>query len=173
MNYSLHTFTADELIYRMEKAPIDKKTMNIPVFDGFYYFAPVDFNDAPHNNGTRFITAICHHTKQVIGVMKTKRYSQDNHQFVPEDEKDTIPNYVAILYVDIHRSWQRKGVAKALYQELNDQMKKPDVVLGTPLSKDGRLAKLNEVRQRLITNVNSFDSFDEMNSKTLNSQYYE
>lgn len=151
---------------------IDEKTMNIPVFDGFYYFAPFDFEKHAFTRGSRFIVAIDTKTNQIIGVMKIKRYNLVDHSFVPESKKDEIPHYIAILYVDVHRSWKQRGIATALYKELNKQITKPNVICGTALSKEGKLAKLDQLRKRIITNAESFDSFDEMNTKTLGSQYY-
>lgn len=106
------------------------------VFQGFRYLSPIDFDD------TDSIFIVATYGDCVIGVLKIKRYAVHNHRFVKEDE--SIRNYVAIRYIDVHESYKGKGVGTELLHHMSCYLKKTNktnIVKLSPMTEEG--AKFN------------------------------
>lgn len=149
--------TKEEVEKMARNYSVDAEGWSVPVFEGFRYFSPIDFKQ--QEIGTRFILAT--YKEEIVGVMKTKRYAQDNHAYVDEKEKRTIPNYIAIRYVDVREDFKRRGMASALYKHLNTRLNSSDTVISSPLSAEGEKAALHTIRTTYITHCSSFNSLED------------
>lgn len=169
MNIAYDTLTKEGLAVLSQKLAVDESTMSVPVFEGFHYFSPEDFKE--HEVGTRFIVATEQSTGEVVGVLKFKRYDSEDHSFVSEENAVSTTNYVAVRYVNVRSDCKRRGIAKKLYEELNESVVHADAVIGSGLSEEGRLAKLGEIRKETITRCDSYSSFDVYEDERMELDY--
>ncbi|WP_248927988.1 hypothetical protein [Paenibacillus hamazuiensis] len=117
--------------------PVDS-TANLPMFEGFRYFSPIDI--ASLERHTQFICGYM--DDRIVGVLKFHRCKADTHELIGEQDKAAVPNYLEVRYVDVDRRWHNIGVATALIQGFSARMTGPETVVVSPLTADGRRANL-------------------------------
>lgn len=118
---------------------VNDEEVSVGIYEGFTFVSPGDFEQ----RGNLYLTALSE--GQVVGVLKVKRYKNANHEPVREldyvttttDQKGKpIPmskTYLAVRYIDVHQSYQRQGVAKALIHTLSDYIEQQDrLATGNP-----------------------------------------
>lgn len=121
---------------RTESLPLWKNQLGREVFEGFHFFAPLDFqwSEVTLEQQT-FILAL--DGDSIVGVM-----------LVVQDDRN--PNHYGISYVDVHSRRRREGIATQLYKKLNEWVQ-PNFLLSTSdLTQEGKKAKLNRIFRREI-----------------------
>jgi len=118
----------------------------IPIFEDFIYFSPILIQmDMDEGLASNYFVAI--ENKLIRGILKLG---------FCEKNKDVR----VVEYTDIHKRFQRQGIATKLYQALNDWAKgKPITIVGTSLSKDGKVAKLYNLRSKILVDVQNYDTY--------------
>jgi len=97
---------------------------------------------------------------EIIGVLKYKRYARKNHQTVLEKDKNKIKIYVAIRFVGVKETYKRQGVATNLFKRLSEDIGPNDHLVLSPLTKEGRAAKLLEVAKTTTkSNVYKYNEY--------------
>lgn len=112
------------------------------VYEGFHFFSPYDLN---MKSITEYYCVIAIDREEIRGIMLL--YQDSYH-----------PLTYNISYIDVRKDYQRQGIAKGLYSELNGLLTPNNVVIGTDLTDDGKAAKLKKLRKEIITNCHSFDN---------------
>ena len=128
-------------------------------YDGLDYAKPSDFSYYRLDANLVVFVAVAvfeDGSKQPIGVLKIADYELSNEK-----------NYIGLNYVTVHQSYRRKGIAVKLYEALNEylgELKESGeevVFIASSLSEQGKQARINEVRKRIVTNCLTFDDREE------------
>lgn len=112
---------------------IDNKNFNIPMYEGFCYFSPLDLED---KDDTIFIVHECDDI--ITGILKLGLTT----------EKKKSVRYVS--YVNVHKDYRKQGIATKLYKAINDIDLETDTIINSFLTKLGKEAKLNVIFKREI-----------------------
>ena len=141
-------------------------------YEGFellqpYAFQLSDLKNSPEN-GCQYLVRL-NEKQEIIGVLKWKRYSLPDHLFVPENEKDQTDNYIAIRFIDIHKDYRKRGIAKELALALSQRLDDSPIVGGkaTPSGKESNIHRWleNQVSQKYyISEVDLVDEWEEENA---------
>lgn len=117
------------------------------IFENFEGFSPIDIDE----HKCQFIIAT-NEEKDVIGVIKLKRYKFFNHEFLSEEDfqahKKRIKNYKGIMFIDVREDFRKQGVARQMIKHLCDITKeegtKTSIRLGklTHLGKEAKLLNI-------------------------------
>lgn len=122
--------------------PIFEKYGSSGSFFGFRYFTPSDliqnYYYTDKQDRTKYLCAM--YNDFVIGIVKVA--------YVDEGVK-----YLCISYIDVHKDFKRRGISKLLVQKLNEYLDNSLILVGTPLSDEGSLCKMDEVFGKYITNT--------------------
>lgn len=94
--------------------------------------------------------------QQVVGALKTKRYSLINHSHVKEGVK--TPSYVAIRLIDVFEENRRQNVATELIKELNRQLPPDTILISGKLTDSGKQAKLIDKLNQHLTHATVYQS---------------
>jgi hypothetical protein len=142
---ALHNLCEGLEIYKHERsAP--------PSFLNFHYFSPKSVGIwGLYHTECQYVVAF--EENKIIGIL----------QLFPVKEENTF----AVSFIDVHIKYRQKGVAKALYQCLNNHVKSDWIVYGTDLSTLGEECNLYKLRRRLLTNCVVYDDRDEYRYKHL------
>lgn len=120
------------------------------MFEGFEYFKPRDLSNEYVSKellNPKFLVCLLNDSK-IIGIMK-----------VAESEYQSVGiEYLDLVYIDVHKDYRRKGVAKGLYQLMNDTFPSDTVLISNSLSDMGEKAKLNILRKSIVTNFETYDN---------------
>lgn len=127
----LTTHLADRttLAEHVASLALDHDSRNIPVYDGFHYFCPLDLDvEAKY--------VLLKDDDTLVAVLKYDRFR--NRDYV---RAETGATHLGIFFVDVHRDYRRRGLSRALVKALRDAVPDQDVHL-SPLTHDGKRAKL-------------------------------
>ncbi|MGV2887514.1 GNAT family N-acetyltransferase [Paenibacillus taichungensis] len=136
LQLSFEILSSTEAKSRTKNIPLWKNQLGREVFDGFHFFAPLDFqwSEVTLEHQT-FIMVI--DGDKIVGVM-----------LVVQDEQN--PNHYGISYVDVHIQRRREGIATQLYKQLNAWVQSHFILSTSDLTQEGKKAKLNHVFRREI-----------------------
>lgn len=153
MSYSFELRKQSEMDVRVENLPLVNEPFSRGKYAGFGYFSPDHvFRSTWHlpkdHPEDRFFMAL--DNKKVIGVCLLQKSPYD-------EEKEAW----WISFMDIHQDYRRKGIAKSLYQFINEWVDSSMVIYGGMLSADGKSANLHKVRKQHITRCSCYGTSDE------------
>lgn len=160
----LHTEVknSDEMLKELKEneftsIPLYRTIYNQVRYYGFKYFNPTDLNRFYDQN----YTFICAYSKErtlnstrkrLVGVILIGEYGkgEDFHK--------------GLCFTDVHWDYRRIGIATKMYQTLNEWLDEGDVLVSSSLSKEGRVAQLDKVRNKYVTKCMVFnDSYEHSN----------
>lgn len=76
-------------------------------------------------------------------------------------------NVWSVTWIDIHKDYRRQGIARSLYEFLNQRVKKDMILIGTGETPEGKKAKVQELRCSIITNCQVFKDLADMSYSTM------
>lgn len=122
-------------------------------FNGFelmqpYMFSDFKLGDTPEN-GCQYLIAL-NDNDEVCGVLKWKRYSLPDHQFVPENEAEPEDNYNAIRLIDVRKDQRNIGIAKTLMRAFSNLLSKEEFVVGGRATSMGKVTNIHEWMEREV-----------------------
>jgi GNAT superfamily N-acetyltransferase len=135
----------EELMKSVSKLKEAANVYGSKAYEGFHFFAPADFLMTGVEN---YHCVLALESQELVGIILL---FQD-----PE-----YPDSYSISYVDVKREFQRQGIARQLYCALNEWIQSTDCLVGTDLTDLGKAAKLNKVRNKLVTRCRTFDNFNQ------------
>lgn len=115
---------------------------HIDYYEGFRYASPLDLNETD----VRFIVARDQAT--VIGILKYARFTDRGYARASEG---TPNSHLGIYYIDVREDRRRQNVSRKLIDALRQTTSPPHIVELSPLTKNGKQAKLVETFQRHFT----------------------
>lgn len=132
------------------KLPIINKRGTFGTFLGFRYFSPMDIRDnyflCDFEDNSKFLCAL--YNDVIIGAIKTCYVN------------DKFP-YLCVSYIDVHKDFKSKGLGRILVQQLNKLLDNTLVLVGTPLSDEGKKCHMDEVFRKYVTNTVWYKSSEE------------
>lgn len=132
------TYVEDEIVY----------------YEGFDLMRPSFFENMEDTGypeyGCRHLLSL-NEQKEVVGVLKYKRYSIPGHHFVPEEEANEVESYIAIRFIDVKQSARKQGVALSLVQEFSSMLHEDELIVGGKATTKGREANIHTWFERELT----------------------
>lgn len=86
--------------------------------------------------------------KDIVGMLKFKRYAQSDHRYVPEHERAKLQTYLCIRYIDVREDCKHQGIAKCMissFANLVATTYPTKQVRLSPLSQEGKAANLDKL----------------------------
>lgn len=130
------------------------------LFAGFEYFSGATTRDNSNHlqeGQNAPIYFLSFEGQQVVGVLKL------SHEITNEiDNSGFYAKYHMVAYVDVHENFRKQGIAKKLYNQLNEWGKnvKPshEPIVGTPMSESGQNANVHKLRKDILKDTQNFDN---------------
>lgn len=136
LNLRFGAMSSKEAKQLTERLPLWKNQLGRDVYEGFHFFAPLDFQwsevTLPQQT---FLMAL--DEENIVGVM-----------LLVQDDRN--PYHYGISYVDVHAQHRRKRIATHLYRQLNQWVQPNFVISMSDLTQEGRKAKLDQIFKREI-----------------------
>ena len=121
------------------------KNILLDVFEGFTYFSPSSMN---YERPANFILAReGNNPKDIIGVLNVNLFQSYNK----------LPDHWQLSFVEVREDKRQRGIATQLYTKLNEILTPGDFLVGTDSTSYGRVANLDEKRNKLVTVCPNFD----------------
>lgn len=115
-------------------------------YEGFSLFTPSNSSYKSYEH--YFFVATHKESQKVAAVLKLSRSAYDNDVW-------------SITWVDVHQHFRRIGLARSLYSFLNQHVTSDMIVVGTLPTNDGKNAKLQELRIKILTNCQSYGLYED------------
>lgn len=147
--FQYNIFNQTEMEKRVDGLKVCVTDTNNTYYEGFHYF---DYWNWQEDD----LFFVAHHNEKIVGVCLLQKS--------PYYEKVWW-----ISYVDIHEDYKRQGICTGLYHLINNWVQKDTILYGSSLSREGKSAKLYELRANIINNCINFRNDDEFNSYLINN----
>lgn len=117
-------------------------------FLGFHYFSARNVNSYMEPKNLRFAVCVAN-KKDIVGVIKIADYTSGDL------------TYKGLNYIDVHIKYRRKGIAKGLYNVLNDYLSEDDILISSSLSNMGQEVRIDLTRKNCLTKIKNYDNINE------------
>lgn len=142
--YSYRVFKISEMDPHVGELKTHDEKFGLPKYEGFRYFSPDHvFTWSRRDKPVEDLFFLAFERDKIVGVLLLQKS--------PYEEECWW-----ISYIDVHVDHKLKGVAKGLYESLNNWVDPEIVIYGSCLSLEGKEADLHNFRKRIITRCKTF-----------------